>query len=883
MSYENDQLNKYDIAEADAILAAARPSLREQIDANKPPENFGQPEPQTQKGGAMGDIGLGVVKGAEAGAKSTMQAIADTVGAPVDFVNAALGKVGLGSEKPFMGTEFLTDMKNRYVEGVNALVPEPAQKAYQGFLAQKYDNELLGTISEVGSQFTIGAVPAAQAIRGLTSASPYVRGLMWGALADYAAFEAETPTFTESFIPEAEAWLAGATPEERTAFGNVIMNIVEKHSDDPAFVNRARNTVDGMVLGFALEGAVRLAITAAKLIPWKTAGAGLAAGAVAGSEEAEAAGSRGNLVKEFFKAFTDKGVRDKGGIILNPEKAKDELRLHKQRIQNATEKGTDYPGAPANERTVIKAPPGKPDVVVGDVEPEDWVQRIESGMSDDEIFKAAKWYDIVFGEFQKRAGGDPKETKKLIDAWFAGQQQRSPEATLTAVLQIYEQLNRGVPKDEITAAGLPSANKIMIDIITGSEITGGAGQKISDFLDSGYNKNVRSYMNNDPDGGSPFVVDIHTARDTGLVDQTLINSLKKLGYEVPDNLKTDFGEGGIKGTKYESRSQFGHRLTDYLNKIEWKGKSDWETYEIQAIGWNQMSKLTAEATGVGAGGDVRSAFAVNTRRISMEVDPGAGSPWAIKYGEAYSSLKPEQQVSINNEVTARAIELVNEELGIKLGENVHGTGGWELFQNPSTVQQAIATKETAVQAAARLGLLLNQTEVWVNSVKPMTKTPQSYAVDIVQAEGNDLRQSEVLTALFNAIIEKDTNKLFRGYQPIVIDGQPGIRILIPKETIKDSPLSLANAKQFILDFTNNELAGITDGLNIDTENFVMESEIIQLKNDWTKDKAGGNYKNRISGQPGQNAESEFGLLDTHRGELEDLFSRLIDKAKAGDG
>ena len=114
MSYENDQLDKYDIAEADAILAAARPSLRE------PPENFGQPEPQTQQGGAMGDIGLGVVKGAEAGAKSTMQAIADTVGAPVDFVNAALGKVGLGSEKPFMGTEFLTDMKNRYVEGVNS-------------------------------------------------------------------------------------------------------------------------------------------------------------------------------------------------------------------------------------------------------------------------------------------------------------------------------------------------------------------------------------------------------------------------------------------------------------------------------------------------------------------------------------------------------------------------------------------------------------------------------------------------------------------------------------------------------------------------------------------------------------------------------------------
>ena len=34
-------------------------------------------------------------------------------------------------------------------------------------------------------------------------------------------------------------------------------------------------------------------------------------------------------------------------------------------------------------------------------------------------------------------------------------------------------------------------------------------------------------MGNSPDGGSPFVVDVHTARDTGLVDRKLLNHLNE--------------------------------------------------------------------------------------------------------------------------------------------------------------------------------------------------------------------------------------------------------------------------------------------------------------------------------------------------------------------
>ena len=571
-------------------------------------------------------------------------------------------------------------------------------------------------------------------------------------------------------------------------------------------------------------------------------------------------------------------VRSEGGLAPNPEKASNELRLHSNRLAAAQDGGKPYPGAPKNPRTVIKAPADSdlPDVVIGQIRPDDWQQRIEKAMSPDEINEAATWYKKVFAEFRKQAGGDPKEMAKLTDAWFAGQQNSNPSQTLNDVLFVYEQIKRGVKKEDLKGKGLPSANKIVFDILTGGEVSGGAGQKISDFLDSGYDKNVRSFMNNDPMGGSPFVVDVHTARDTGLVDPVYLNHLNRLGYDVPENVITDFGQGGIKGPMYESRALFGKELTDHLNNQNWIGRSDWEPAEIQAIGWMQLSSMYGQSN---TGGDISDAFAVNTRRISMEVDPGEGSPWASKFGQDYTDLSDADKISINDAVTARAIELVNKQQGIELGQVVHGTGGWEMFQNASTVQQAIASKQSAVEAAARLGLLLNQTEVWVNAPKAMTKNPKHFAVDIIEDGAETLRDSGKLRELFGAITEADQNELFRGYQPVLIDGKPGIRILIDDTAIKNSPLSKAKAQEYIMGFADKQLTEITDNLDMNVEVDIMEADLTKLRNDWTKDKDGGGYKNYLSRQSGEDAVAGGSVLDTDRGELENLFGRLINESK----
>ena len=581
------------------------------------------------------------------------------------------------------------------------------------------------------------------------------------------------------------------------------------------------------------------------------------------------------------KALTNRSdLKTEGGINFTKESTDNNLRLHLSRIEKENIDNVKYPGGPKNPRTVIKSKnQDLPDIVVGEIKFDDWKNRVESTMDKDEILNSSRWYDDVFVEFDKQSGGDPKEMRKLGEAWLSAQQNETPSSALSNVLSIYEQYKRNVPIENIKGKGLPSANKIATDIIFGKPVTGGAGQKISDFIDSGYGKDVRSIMGNEPLGGSPFVVDVHTGRDTGLVDQEFINHLNRLGYDVPKNLIKDHGGGGIKGTMYENRARFGQDLTEYLNGINWLEKSDWKPKEIQAIGWMNLTQMTGQ---LGTSGDVAGAFNRNLRRISMEVDPGEGSPWATKFGADYSNLDDAAKFDINNQVTARAIELVNKKEGLNLTSNVHGTGGWELYQNPSTVSQAFSSRDTAVRAGARLGFMLNQTEVWVNSAKEITKGAKHFGVDIVEEGSNNLRNSESLTQLFEMIIEADPNGLFRGYQPIIVDGKPGIRIIIDDVAIKNSPLTKAKAQDYIKEFAGTEggLNNILENLNFDVKAAITEVELTKLRNDWKEKPNGEGYREYFSDQTRATQSSgNRSNTDNDGQELENFFAELIQKAK----
>ena len=565
------------------------------------------------------------------------------------------------------------------------------------------------------------------------------------------------------------------------------------------------------------------------------------------------------------------GRQATGGVPFAPEVSANNLRLHQNRLLKFEETGTPYPGGPKNERTVIPAPAGSglPDFALGKITPDDWVVRTEQLMTPQEIQASAKWYDEVYGGFLAKTGGDQEQSSKLMGAWLAAQQNESPANAMTNVLFMQEQLNRGVPLNQIQGKGLPSANSAALSVLTGEDIKKGVGQKISDFIDAGEGRDVRSIMGNDPAGGRPFVVDIHTGRDTGLVDQKLVNHLTRLGYDVPDSVIIDLGAGGIKGPMYENRAIFGRQLTDHLNEIGWQGKNDWKPREVQAIGWMGLTRMYGTNN---MGGDVASSFGRNTRRVSMEAAPGAGSPADIKYGQRFGALPFEQQRDITTQLTNSAIDKVSAKTGINLGNVVHATGGWMDTTNASTVQQAISSKEGAIEAGRHLGVMLQQEEVWVNSVKGMTKNPKGYAMDFIEDGSTKLRDNETLMEFWSRVQAADDSGLIGGFQPIEdAAGNVGIRVLVKKG---------GKGARAAVDNISNKLDDIVSDLDYNIGLDISEAEITILKNNWKEAPDGSGYFSKGNNErQGLASDQGRSSLNSDRQELEDFFGSLIDAAE----
>jgi len=580
---------------------------------------------------------------------------------------------------------------------------------------------------------------------------------------------------------------------------------------------------------------------------------------------------------EFKKWFGDSAVvaadpaKNSLGLSFPKEEAADRLRMNLARDERVANGGKEA-GLPVNERRVIRAPAGSglPDFVTGRITPEDWVARTEKMLSPEEIESAAKWYDRVFDMFLQHAHGDEDKARRYMRGWLVAQQNADVSSSMQNMLLQAEQVARGVPEKKMIAGGMPNPTLASRRVMQGRDIEEGVGHKIADFVDSAEGKDVRAWMGNDPRGRSPFVVDIHTARDMGLVDSVLSRHLGRLGYNKNDlkGLKNDF-DAGINDVKYENRVKFGHELTDHLNEIGWMGRNDWKPREVQAVGWMAMTKLTADKAE-----DVLTGLASQMRHLSMELSPGEGSPWANKYGKRFSELHPQQQYALTHDITQQAIKSASKIAGVDVRDIVHGTGGWQNFQNPSTVAQTFSSKQGAEVAANVLGHLLQQTEVWANKVKPVTANPKGFAVDIFASGDHKIGTDEGLRNLWGKIMEADptgTSKapLFQGYQPIVSrDGLKGIRVLIDRggEKTKDT---LEKA-------VSGPIGDMLKSLPGDFETRLHEAEITKARNDWTKQKNGQGYTSRLVDLLGRNPAAD---LRSHGQELEEAFRRGLQAAE----
>ena len=146
------------------------------------------------------------------------------------------------------------------------------------WIAEPYNYETYGNITEGLMQFVIPAVPAAKLVKagdmivnGMVTLSPMVRGMTWGALADMVAFPAQEELLMKNFAE----YFAGKTPEERSKFANEIISTFEKNPNHPEIYNQLKNTIDGFVIGGLIEGAlgttpfIKNVLRAAKAVNWK--------------------------------------------------------------------------------------------------------------------------------------------------------------------------------------------------------------------------------------------------------------------------------------------------------------------------------------------------------------------------------------------------------------------------------------------------------------------------------------------------------------------------------------------------------------------------------------------------------------------------------------
>ena len=571
------------------------------------------------------------------------------------------------------------------------------------------------------------------------------------------------------------------------------------------------------------------------------------------------------------------------------DESSDRLRMNLKRDDKAQTTGNPLPGGPKNDRTVIRAPQltqeqieaGEkqlPDFVTGKITPQDWVDRQEALMTPAEIQAFSQWYKALQGRFRQNTPNDPAQADKYMRAWLVAQQNIGPAPAMSNVLLQSEQLLRGVPPGEMVAGGMPNPTEAARAVLQGQPVQRGAAEKISDFVDSAEGKSVRSWMANHPDGGRPFVVDVHTGRDTGLVDQTLINLLRAKGYNNDDlnKLEIDWGGGGIKGAQYENRSKFGNDLTDYLNSIKWQGRSNWTPAEIQAVGWMGMTRLTHERAE-----DVETAIGRNTRNVAMELAPGKGSPWDKKYGKDFAALPEADRQAITSDITRQAVTHAAQITGIDPGRIVSGLGAWLKQQMPSTVAQTFATRGGADNAAAALGHLLHQTEVWSAGVKAPTEAPGGFAIDFIANGPHTFNNPAEVQSFWSKVMEADPLKgskkaLFQGFQPIQApNGNPGIRVLVDRGGVKTlQTIENALAKGGPIDSMISQMPS-RPGQGIDTH--LSEAEISKHINDWTKDSNGEAHIQRLAEGIGRDPTAD---LRTAGRQLEASLKASIEAAQA---
>ena len=378
-------------------------------------------------------------------------------------------------------------------------------------------------------------------------------------------------------------------------------------------------------------------------------------------------------------------VRGRPGDLFKRMKAQDPEGALRRKLGRK-----DEVGAP-QERVVLEA--GGKKMVVGDITFGDWKERVGT-MDPTDIEEYRKWYREGLSHFNRIYGKAQGEKSML--GWLLANQNESPSGALRNLLRA-EDKTLGYPQPFTAGLG----EEKVLQALGSGDIESGAGPKLMDFVDSAYERDLRTFMGDRPEAGGPAVMDVHSTRDMGFVDDTFHKYLRRHFGDQADAVKVDVKKA-VLDTQYERGSEKMNRFADEANQEGFMG-GNWTPSEIQAVGWKFM--------GDEVGGGVQTipeAVQSNIRRISTELAFAHGSPLDQKYGEVWGNMPYKDQAFLTDYVFRNTLPDLMTDVGVRGDANLSGGKYLDDPWVPSIQLDALASPERAADMADMIGLAYQQ-------------------------------------------------------------------------------------------------------------------------------------------------------------------------------
>ena len=518
-----------------------------------------------------------------------------------------------------------------------------------------------------------------------------------------------------------------------------------------------------------------------------------------------------------------------------------------------------------NPRTVFTE--GNKKFVIGPLTVEDWLDRVKSTLSELDIIKSREWYREVKLDFQNNFGD---EWPKYMVAYLLGNKAESPRGALNNTLYVAEEIKTMTAGDR--KGGL--SDEQIRQIFSGQPVSlVGIGSKLYDFVDSALGKTTRAWMGDAIEGNSPFVVDRHTFRDSGRVDDAILSYIQKnFGDAAANKVKLDTPTTGmVSAPQYEKITEWGNRLADELNEMNYLG-GNWTPLEVQAVGWMTMTRIT-ETT---AGGTTEGAVAGMTKTVPVELDFGAGAPYNVKFKE-WHDLPSDAKARVTYKVMREVASTVAELSGTKVKDFTEGVGGWGQYVNPNAIIRFLASDNTAEALTSMAAYLAHQTKVY--AFHPANaQTGDSVAFDISPVGKTPFTNDDITNRIWpelfkqlDPVMGRDENGDPRiGFvQAKTSDDRPTIRMVVPLPTgfftagpNKGKPksisdLSVADRKAAEEKLTSSLAPAIKDALKNIAGDYALDYgriKVVSSSNNWEENKNGQSHRQGVVARFGQSVQ-----------------------------